>query len=173
MVGWAFKQSLIWLAAGVIAFLVMEQTSLPTGSSGSAREGDRGASPRHEDAGSRTLSIEADGRGHFMVNAEVDGAPVRFMVDTGASAVVLSPKDADRLGLHLRHDDYSEVANTPGGSVRIAPVTLREVRIDQLVLYDVEAFVNQHAMSESLLGMTFLRRLDGFEVADDELILSW
>jgi len=109
--------------------------------------------------------------GHFHVEALVDNVRVRFLVDTGASEVVLSPADARRLGLHLGNLEFVQRAETANGMVRGAPVTLREVAVGNLRLTDVRASVNAADMSESLLGMTFLSRLGGFEVSGDRLTL--
>ena len=122
---------------------------------------------------SRTLTIRASAGGHFVVKADVDGADIRFMVDTGATEVVLTPKDAARIGFDLRARNFTRQFNTAGGVIRAAPVTLRRLRIGQLVLRDVEAWVNEAPLFVSLLGMSFLKRLDGYEVQGDKLILYW
>ena len=109
--------------------------------------------------------------GHFQVEAEIDGQPIRFLVDTGASLVVLSPDDAARLGFDLDRLDYSQVFNTANGQGRGAPVRLAEIRVGPIVARDVRASVNQAPMGGSLLGMTFLDRLSGFQVEGDRLTL--
>lgn len=124
-------------------------------------------------AGTRTLTIPAGRGGHFLVDARVEGTPVRFLVDTGVTGVVLSPSDARRIGLRVRERDYTRQARTAGGIVRTAPVRLGDVRIGPMTVRGVEATVNEQPMGISLLGMTFLSRLDGYEVAGDTLILRW
>ena len=108
-----------------------------------------------------------------MIKADVDGADIRFMVDTGATEVVLTPEDAARIGFDLRARNFTRQFKTAGGVIRAAPVTLRRIRIGHLVLRDVEAWVNESPLFVSLLGMSFLRRLDGYEVQDGKLILYW
>jgi aspartyl protease family protein len=117
--------------------------------------------------------IEADRGGHFLMEMAVNGAPVLFLVDTGASAVVLSSDDARRVGLDPRRLTYSQRFQTANGVVRAAPVTLREVRVGQFSVYDLPASVNEAPLAVSLLGMSFLSRLAGYEVRGDRLVLRW
>ncbi len=116
-----------------------------------------------------TLVKRADG--HFVVAAEVDGVSVRFMVDTGASDVVLSPADARRLGFDVDGLAFTRRYRTANGTVWGAPVVLRRVAIGPIALSDVRASVNGAPMELSLLGMSFLDRLSGYEVAGDRLTL--
>lgn len=95
------------------------------------------------------------------------------MVDTGASDVVLTPEDAGRLGLRLHERDFTLQYRTAGGIVRAAPVDLRHVNIGALSVRDVPAAVNSQSIGVSLLGMSFLKRLDGYAVERDSLILTW
>lgn len=87
--------------------------------------------------------VEAGPGGHFVIEVAVNGTPVTFLVDTGASDVVLTMDDARRLGLRPRTLRYSQRFQTANGEVRGAPVTLREVRLGQLRLFDLPASVNQ------------------------------
>jgi aspartyl protease family protein len=121
--------------------------------------------------GDGSVTFRAGRDGYFHVEAQVDGAPIRFLVDTGASQIVLSPADARRLGFDLDALSYTQVTETANGLGRSAPVTLREVTVGGLRLAEVGASVNRAEMSESLLGMSFLRRLGGFEVSGDRLTL--
>jgi aspartyl protease family protein len=118
-----------------------------------------------------SVSFRAGEDGHFHVEVAVNGTRLRMLVDTGASQVVLSPADARRLGLDLDSLDFRHLSETANGPVTGAPVTLREVAVGSVRLTDVAASVNGAAMSESLLGMTFLSRLSGFEVSGDRLTL--
>jgi aspartyl protease family protein len=87
--------------------------------------------------------------------------------------VVLSPEDARRAGLSEDRLNFSREVSTANGNVRVAPVTLRKFKVGQIVLRDVEAVVNSAPMRVSLLGMSFLRRLDGWQVKGDKLYLAW
>ncbi len=119
------------------------------------------------------LVLDATQNGHFTLEAAVDGTPIDFMVDTGATTVVLSPADAKRVGLDPATLDYNAVFETGNGHTRVALVTLEELTIGTLDLYDVEAAVVTKPMSMSLLGMSALDRLDGYEVDGDRMILRW
>jgi len=125
----------------------------------------------------RAAANEADFRrardGHFYVDADVNGARVHFLVDTGATVVVLSADDARAAGIRTSPADFNQRASTANGVARMAAVTLREVGVQQLSLYDVPAAVMEQPMPVSLLGMSFLSRLQGYETRDDELILRW
>ena len=119
------------------------------------------------------MVIAANNAGHFLVDADLGQAEVRFLVDTGATMVVLSPSDAKRLGLNPDSLRFSGLFETANGQVRVAPVTLGRVQIGNLVLYDVEAVVNGAPMRVSLLGMSFLKRLQGWQVDGGRLTLAW
>jgi aspartyl protease family protein len=109
--------------------------------------------------------------GAFYVMAQVDGAPVRFLIDTGASDIVLSPGDAQRAGLGVGALRYSSAGETAGGTAFGAPATVRRLSVGPIALSDVPVFINQRPMGFSLLGMPFLRRLRSFEVRGDQLFL--
>jgi clan AA aspartic protease (TIGR02281 family) len=119
------------------------------------------------------MIIPAGAHGHFLVEAVVEGTPLAFVVDTGASDVVLSPADAERLGLRADELRFTRRYQTANGVVAAAPITLRELRIGQFSAFDVEASVNGAPLAVSLLGMSFLRQLRGYEVDNDRLILRW
>ncbi len=117
------------------------------------------------------LAFREQQGGHFVVDAEVDGVPVRFLVDTGASEVTLTPRDARRLGFDIRHLDFHRTYRTANGVVKGAPVRLRRVAIGPISMPNVSASVNAVEMDLSLLGMSFLSRLSSFEMAKGTLIL--
>jgi aspartyl protease family protein len=109
--------------------------------------------------------------GHFHVEALVDGTRIDFLVDTGASGIMLSPADARRLGFDPAELDYSVWTSTANGEGRAAKVTLGSVEIGQIRRADMPALVNQADMDGSLLGMNFLDSLGGFTVEGDKLVL--
>ena len=147
---------------------------LPSVPAPPAPEDDRASRSRESDpALDRELVIRRSPNGHFLLNAMVNGVEIRFLVDTGASDVVLSAADAERLRLNSSKLRYTQEYQTANGIVRAAPVTLREVRIGQLEVYDVAASVNQGAMGISLLGMSFLERLSGYAVRGERLVIQW
>jgi aspartyl protease family protein len=123
--------------------------------------------PRNE------LTYRADARGHFVVDAEVNGTAVRFLVDTGASYLSLTPRDAAAIGLSPSSLTYNLRMNTAKGAARAAEVRLREVRIGQLSIEDVPAIVMEDPSGISLLGMSFLERLEGHRVSNGVLTIEW
>ncbi len=174
MIGWALRQLLQWVLIGAVAvgaythrdeIIAQLRARDRIGAPAGASSGDDGIA-------SRTVRLQAEANGHYFVDAEIAGTWVQFMVDTGATVVVLSPGDADRLGLEPRARDFSETHQTANGPVRVAPVTLAEVRIGDIRLRHVDAVVNPRMRGPSLLGMSFLGRLGGFRVERGELILT-
>ena len=118
-----------------------------------------------------TIVYTANERGHVVLDAVVNGAPVRMLVDTGASLVTLTPADARAAGINPANLAYSGRVQTAKGTARMAPVTLREIRIGQLSIYDVSASVLEPDVS--LLGMSLLSRLQGYEMRDGKLTITW
>jgi len=119
-----------------------------------------------------TLVYRADPRGHVTVIAAVNGTPVRFLVDTGASRVTLTAEDARVAGVGGSDLIFNQRSRTANGLAREAPVTLREIRIEQLSMENVAAAVNEN-LNISLLGMSFLKRLKSFEMRDGALTINW
>jgi aspartyl protease family protein len=120
----------------------------------------------------RTLVYRADRRGHFSLTATVNGAPTRFVIDTGASLVALTLDDARAAGIGRSELVFSQLTQTANGRVRFAPVMLREVSIGQLSIENVPAAVIEN-LDQSLLGMSFLKRLKSFEMREGALTISW
>ncbi|UOA31836.1 hypothetical protein DSM110093_01610 [Sulfitobacter sp. DSM 110093] len=110
--------------------------------------------------------------GHYYLTAEVNGAPVRFVVDTGASDIVLSKADAERIGIDPGELNYLGRAATANGETRTAFVELDEIVVGNAVDYNVSAVVNEGVMSQSLLGMGYLQRWGRIEISGGELRLS-
>jgi len=122
---------------------------------------------------SRSVIIPRDSRGHFLVDARVDGRPMGFMVDTGASVIALTESDAARLGIHPSRSEFSAQVRTANGTVRAAPMRLDMVEVGDIVVRDVPAVVlPDEALSGNLLGLSFLSRLRRFEYAEGKLVLE-
>jgi aspartyl protease family protein len=102
----------------------------------------------------------------------VNGEPVRFVVDTGATQIVLSKSDARRVGLDVDDLVYLGRAYTANGEVRTAPVKLDTVSIGPIKDSNVRAVVNDGAMEGSLLGMEYLQRFSSVEIGGGKLILT-
>lgn len=124
--------------------------------------------------------VSADGRlaiprgpdGHYHVTARVNGTPLRFIVDTGASGIVLSRTDAGRAGIDVAGLAYWGEAMTANGPVRTAPVQLDSLALGPFEDRGLRAWVNEGAMEVSLLGMSYLQRFERIEIAEGRLWLS-
>ncbi len=110
--------------------------------------------------------------GHYWANADVNGSAVRFLVDTGATAVALTATDAQRLGLDLSKLEYAVPVTTADGKTMAAQVKLRSVTIAGARVENVDALVLQSGLETSLLGMSYLGRLSSFEATRTALILK-
>jgi len=123
--------------------------------------------------GPRTVTIRKDERGHFAVEGQVDGRRVGFMVDTGASVIALTERDAGRLGYHPAYRDYRIAIRTANGTIRGAPISLGMVEVGGVMVRNVDAIVlPDEALSENLLGLSFLSRLRRFEYREGHLVLE-
>lgn len=124
--------------------------------------------------------VMADGRveiplrrdGHYHATVQINGVPVEFIVDTGASDIVLSAEDAARVGLDPASLSYLGQAQTANGTVSTATVTLDSVALGPVTDTGVRAVVNAGDMGRSLLGMAYLHRFSRIEIAEGRLILT-
>ena len=109
--------------------------------------------------------------GLFYVEAQINGVPVRLIVDTGASMTVLSPDDARRVGLEPEPAAPSEVAETANGTSRMARIRLDSMQVGQTSAANVSAVVASQPMESSLLGQNWLSRMDSVTIQGDRMIL--
>jgi len=117
-----------------------------------------------------TIPKSADG--HFWAEGEAAGGHVRLLVDTGATAVALTPRDAEALGVDLGALRYSNRIVTATGQARAAPVKLASLTVSGARLENVDALVVDRGLDTSLLGMTYLGRLASFQATRETLILQ-
>ncbi len=120
----------------------------------------------------RTIALRRADDGHFYARVRINGPEIRFMVDTGATNLVLSQQDARRIGLAMDSLNYVLPTNTANGRVYGAGVVLDRVELGGFVDTDVRAMVNGGRMNDSLLGMTYLDRFRSFSFEGDRLLLS-
>jgi aspartyl protease family protein len=124
-------------------------------------------------ASPRSLSITHDARGHFVTEGRIDGQRIAFMVDTGASVVALNESSAARFGLRPTPNDYRATVSTANGTVKAARTRLAAVELGGLIVRDVDAMVlPDEALSENLLGQSFLSKLKRFEYANGKMVLE-
>jgi aspartyl protease family protein len=128
--------------------------------------------PGHVITRGRIVEVARAFNGDFGVHAEINGARVAMVLDTGASSVVLTREDAKAAGLPLEVLAYTVNIDTANGRTRAAPVVLDRIALGGLVERSVEALVAQPGqLKTSLLGMSFLNRLQSWEVRGDRLLL--
>ena len=120
----------------------------------------------------RTISLRRADDGHFYARVRVNGTEIRFMVDTGATNLVLSKQDARLAGFSLDSLNFVLPTNTANGRVYGAGVVLDRVELGGFIDRDVRAMVNGGQMNASLLGMDYLDRFRSFSVEGDRLLLS-
>ncbi len=129
--------------------------------------------PREPSSSGRSLMLEADRQGHFEVEARVEGRFIDFVVDTGASLVVLRESAAAQAGIHPQLRDYTATAVTANGKIKAAPARIERIEVGGITVYDVPAIVlPDEALAKNLLGVSFLSRLKRYEYANGRLVLE-
>jgi aspartyl protease family protein len=131
----------------------------------------RDVNPRQALVDGGTIAVPRGFDGHYHLTLDINGTPISFVVDTGASQVVLSQRDAARIGLDPAGLEYSRSANTANGMVRTAPVVLEQVALEGITDRNIAAVVNGGEMDTSLLGMTYLGLYNRIEITNGELVL--
>lgn len=167
--GQVLRSILIWVAIGALLLLGFSYRFEL------ARIGDRMMGELIPSSGrshGQTIQFRASAGGHFVVEANVAGTQIRFLVDTGASDVALTPSDAARLGIDLDGLTFNKTYRTANGVIQGAPITIPRISVGPIVLHNVRASVSRASMSRSLLGMSFLSRISGFDVTDQTLTLK-
>ena len=138
----------------------------------SHKAGCAASASRATPAAGRTLSIPHDARGHFETEGRIEGQRIAFMIDTGASVVALNETSAARFGLRPSRGDYNATVTTANGTIKAARTQLAMIEIGGLIVRDVDAMVlPDEALSENLLGLSFLSKLKRFEYANGKLVL--
>ena len=122
-------------------------------------------------AKARAPAIAKGADGHYWAQASVNGRPIRFLVDTGSSAVTLTPADAASLGFDTARLDYARPVTTVSGHMEAARVMLDHVSVAGAEVEHVQALVLKDGPSTSLLGMSYLGRLSSFEATPTSLVL--
>ena len=173
VMGWAVRLALFWLVGGLAVYLVIVNRGLLASREAVVKPVAPVAVADKAPAQviSNSLILRAAHDGYVYVEAAVDGTPIRMAFDTGASLVSLSQADAEKAGI-AGGLTYSMVFSTANGQAYGAPVTLREIRIGQLEVADVKAVVMQN-LAVSLLGQSFLSRLESYQMRDGTLTLTW
>ncbi len=127
--------------------------------------------PAQSQISSGTVSITKSADGQFWAQSQVNGAYVKFLVDTGASTVALTLEDARKAGLSLNSLNFSHQVNTAGGTIPAAYVELKSVSVGTITLRNVKAVIIKDGLHTSLLGMSYLGQLQKVEATPQSLIL--
>ena len=124
-------------------------------------------------ASGRSLNIPPDARGHFQTDGRIEGQRISFMIDTGASLVALNEKSAARFGLRPSRSDYNAIVSTANGTIKAARSRIAMIDLGGIVVRDVDAMVlPDEALSENLLGLSFLSKLKRFQYANGKMVLE-
>lgn len=161
------------LAAVLLSGCIPEQESTGTHAPAApSKEAEKKSTIRQHRSG--TVVLEPDRRGHHIAEFRMNGKKVTAMVDTGASVVTLSRKTARKIGIRPAKADYTVQFNTANGVVKAAVVTIDRIKIGKIQLRNVKAAVLPDGVlaSKTLLGMSFLGRLESFTFEDGMLILE-
>ena len=167
--GQHLRHAAIW--AGIVAVLALGAAYRDelAGVAGRVRLAFSGGTPVA--LSDQELAVPQNDAGAYVVTGKVNGQKVRFIVDTGATDTVLSPDDARRIGIPVDTLRYVRQSETANGVGRSAPYTAEQLEVGPVALQGFEMAVNQAPMSASLLGMSFLSRLESFEFRGRTLFL--
>ncbi len=119
----------------------------------------------------RTASLRKEGDGHYWATARVNGVAVKFLVDTGATLVALNARDARRAGLHPEDLQRNVNVRTASGRVKAFGAVIETMEIDGVAVDEVSAVVIEEGLEHSLLGMSFLNRLESWAVTPNAIII--
>ena len=175
MIGWAVRQLVIWGGFALLLYVFVGDrlSHLVTPAAPVASESTAGQARRVPDRPApNSLVYRPNRQGHVLLDAAVNGSPVHFLVDTGATLVALTPGDAASAGFSRSNLVFNVRTSTANGIGRAAAIKLREIRLGQFSAYDVPAVVMEN-LGTSLLGQSFLTRLDSYEMRDGLLTLNW
>jgi len=156
------QQALIWVFIFALAIIAYGFRDILTGE----------IYPRQaRQVDAQTIELARDEYGSFVAELDVNGQTIPFLVDTGASQVVLSRDAARQVGIDPENLVYSGRAATANGVVETAPVTLDEIRFGDFTDRGLSASVNAGPLDISLLGMTYLNRFDRIEIRGNTMVL--
>jgi aspartyl protease family protein len=168
-VGGSVTYCAVLALAGAALMLVAQPEAAPDAPKRAVATWRADTAPARVSRSSGALVLKQAADNHFYVTAKVNGADVRFIVDTGSSAVVLSPRDALRAGIGA--GDYGMKAQGAGGEVKLMPVKLARLTVGPLAADNVPAMVAERGLPVSLLGQSLLARFATVEIKGAEMIL--
>lgn len=129
--------------------------------------------PASETLPGRKVAIQPDARGHFSTEFKLNGRKVTGMIDTGATLVAINASTARKAGIQLQASDFKYEVQTANGTARAASAKIDSLQVGRIVLDAVDALVLEDtALNETLVGLSFLNRLSKYQVQDGTLILA-
>ena len=176
VIGWCVAVCIVALAAvnfDTLRHGFASMTGIPVTQEAAAGNPELEVAAGEPARGGYSVELEAGENGHYRAEADINGRSVDVMVDTGASMVVLTYEDAEHAGIFLNDSDFTQKASTANGIARIAPVSLDSVSIGDINVRNVRAAVAERGqLQTTLLGMTFLSRLEHIEMSSGKLRLK-
>lgn len=174
--GTALRHALVWVLLGAVLVVGYayrtELTELANRVAAEVLPPGHVISLSNQEHGGYAVRLRRQPGGHFVARGQVDGATLSLLVDTGASTVVLKNTDARRIGINTSNLSFSVAVSTANGTTYAAPIRLKRVAVGPIELRDVDALIAKPGnLSESLLGMSFLRRLRSYEFSGEFLTL--
>ena len=158
-------------AAGLLALRDTLTKSAPAQAEASPAASPAITAPIDAPSGGRTASLRKEADGHYWTTAYINGTPTRFMVDTGASVVALTKRDAQRIGLNLDNLPKNAEVSTAHGKVKAASAVLDTVTIERVEVAHVRAVVIEEGLDQSLLGMSFLNALHDWNATSTAIVI--
>jgi len=125
---------------------------------------------RMNDKGELVINLSSDG--HFYIDVKINNLPMRFMIDTGASDIVIDKFQAQKIGINLQNLIFDKRYETANGKSYGASVNLREIQVGDVKFANIRASVNSAELRTPLLGMSFLRQFHKYEFYQDRLVLT-
>jgi aspartyl protease family protein len=120
-----------------------------------------------------STTLDSDRQGHFRTEARIEGRRLDFIVDSGASLVILRESDAASVGIRPLPMDFTATVSTANGKLKAAPAKLARIEIGDITVFDVPALVlPDEALAQNLLGVSFLSRLKRYEYANGRMVLE-
>jgi aspartyl protease family protein len=169
----ALLRPVLMFSAIALGLFLVRDVLAPDAKTSNAEEmpaaSDASPSSAADMAGVARLTMAGDG--HYWASANVNGNPMRFLVDTGASLVVLSMEDANRAGVDLSRLSWTANVATASGDVKGARTRIDRISIGDVAVDNVEALVIRDGLEQSLLGMSFLNRLSGWEASGKGFVI--
>lgn len=162
-----FKYLTIWLGIFAIGFVIItyKEELLNSKIAASFR-------PGHAESDSKQLTFYKSKDNHFYINTYLNGQMIRFLLDTGATHIILSRRDALKLGIKLHMLNYNKRYNTANGYISAASVVVDKFQIGDLVFYDVPVTIANSPMNTSLAGMSLLSLFKNYSFDNNKVILT-